>query len=164
MLLRVVVTIAFSLSLAVGIGHGQNPQVSKDQAELQTYTLTMDTVTHVMQATRALSEYAKKHPELKSAANSPTSQTIDGMSGRLASIPGVTGILATYNLTPRTYSVATLCFAEIGMAMAAVNAGAKSNEVITKLHINPANIKLLQTHKGELQELSRKYSVQDSSN
>ena len=142
-------------------------QASKDEAELQAYTLTMDNVTHMFQATAAINQLGKTDPTFKDAlkrsGDDEGQQTIEQMSAKLSSFPKIVGILSSYNLTPRKYSLTLMSLFITGFAVAAIDMGAKEQDEITQAHVNPANIAFARAHKAELEELGKEYPMNSGS-
>lgn len=150
----------FALMLALTPSPAQRPapyvQASKDEAEIQACTLTMGTITSMMQATEELlllkpAAAHRKHD----ADDSKAEQSLDQQTAGLTKRPQIVAVLGKYGFTPRTYTVAFYAYLSAGIATAGPDAGATLE--VTKAHVNPANIALVRAHKKEIDELMKKY-------
>lgn len=165
MLFRRIATTTFALTLAFAACQAQTPsqkaQTTKDEAEIEAYTLTMDTITRLIQATHDLTL-------LKPAAGAPKEETDDGdgqqsldqQAARLAKHPEAVALFARYGFTPRKYAVAFSAYLLSGIAIAGIDAGASVEDMVTKAHLNPANLALVRAHKAEIDDLTKKYPMQ----
>ena len=152
----------FALMLPLTPSPAQRPspnvQASKDEAEIQACTLTMGTITRMMQAAQELMLLKPDTAHRKDDADdSKAEQSLDQQTAGLAKRPQIVAVLGKYGFTPRTYTVAFYAYLSTGIAIAGLDAGASPENTVTKAHVNPANIALVRAHKKEIDELMEKY-------
>ncbi len=140
----------------------QKAQSAKDEAEIRAYTLTMETVTRLMQATHDLTLLKPSAEAPKDGADDgKAEQSLEQQTAHLAMHPEIVAVLGKYGFTPRVYTVAFSAYILGGIALAGLDAGASVEDMVTKAHMNPANIALLRTHKAEIEELAKQYPLQN---
>jgi hypothetical protein len=163
MLFRRIATATFALTLAACQAQtpSQKAQAAKDEAEIQAYTLTMDTITRLIQATHDLTLLKPAAGPKEEADDSDGQQSLDQQAARLAKHPEAVALFAKYGFTPRKYTVAFSAYLVTGIAIAGIDSGASVEDMVTKAHMNPANIALVRAHKAEIDELAKKYPMQN---
>ena len=161
----IAIALAFSITAFAQDSAAHKAQLDKDMVEIQHYTLTMDSVTTFFVASGALRDAVKADPALQkqSAAdnNEDGQPTLDHISEILSRSPKVVAILAAHNFTPRSYAVAEMSVIVTAIVAAAVQSGASMADMLSKTGANEANVKLFLSHKAELDELGKKYPLQD---
>ena len=141
-------------------------ELKKDAAELHAYTLTMDIVTRTFVTGGALHEALNADPALKQQVQTGSEYkddqaTLSQMAAALAASPKLVSILASHGFTPRTFALSEMSIILTGFASAGMAAGAGTGSAASQ-GANPDNIKLFQAHKAEIEELGRKYPLQDT--
>src|ERR1700712_3473137 len=106
MLFRRIAAGTFALSHAFTACPAQTPsqkaQSSRDEAEIQAYTLTMDTITRLMQTTHELTLLKPNAEAPKDDADdSKAEQSLEQQTARLAMHPQIVAVLGKYGFTPR---------------------------------------------------------------
>ncbi|WP_184223470.1 hypothetical protein [Granulicella aggregans] len=123
-----------------------NVQASKDEAEIQACTLTMGTITRMLQAAQELFLLKPDADDRKdNADDSKAEQSLDQQTAGLAKRPQIVAVLGKYGFTPRTYTVAFYAYLSA------------REDTVTKAHVNQANIALVRAHKKEIDQLMNKY-------
>jgi hypothetical protein len=152
-------TFARMLALPPSPAQRPSPNVqASDEAEIQACTLTMGTITRIMQAAEELillkpdADYRKDDYDDRKAG-----QSLDQQAAGLAKRPETVAVLGKYGFTPRTYTVAFYAYLSAGIAAAELDAGVSLENTETKAHVNSANIALVRAHKKEIDELMQKY-------
>ena len=148
-----IVAATFALMLALIPSPAQRPspnvQAPNDEAEIQACTLTMGSMTRMMQATQELILLKPDADHRKDDADdSKAEQSLDQQTAGLAKRPQIVAVLGKYGFTPRTYTVAFYAY---------LDAEASLENTVTKAHVNPANIALVRAHKKQTDELMKKY-------
>jgi hypothetical protein len=170
-------TAALVLAVAVSgtsaVSYAQNSpaltaELKKDEAELKTYTLTMDIVNRTAVTVGAMRDAAKSDPALQKSikdkrdANQEDEQpTISQIASVYSSSPKLIAIAAAHGFTPRKFALSQMSIIHAALGVAALQAGASMSDVVTKAGVNPDNIKLFRDHKAELEELFKKYPITD---
>jgi hypothetical protein len=151
----------FALMLALTPCPAQSPspsvQASNDEAEIQACTLTMGTITRMMQAAQELFLLKPDAEHRKDDDDNKAERSLDQQTAGLAKRPQIVAVLGKYGFTPRTYTVAFYAYLSTGVSTAGLDAGASREKTVTKAHVNPANIALVRKHKKEIDELMKKY-------
>jgi hypothetical protein len=154
--------------LAYAQKHAPSPEEQKDLAELQAFTLTMDVVNRTYQTMYEAAQASKSDPELKKLSNSADSdtdyQSISALSAKYATYQVIVTILGKHGFTPHQYVVAQLTVLQSGIAAAALKMGADRSKLISNAMVNPANIDFMVQHQAEIEELNKKYPLNDDSN
>jgi hypothetical protein len=88
-------------------------------------------------------------------------QSLDQQAARLAKHPETVAIFAKYGFTPRKYTVAFSAYLVTSIAITGIDSGASVEDMMTKAHMKPANIALVRAHKAEIDELAKKYPMQN---
>ena len=169
-------TAALVLAVAVSgisvVSYGQDSpahtaELKKDEAELKTYTLTMDIVNRTAVTVGAIRDALKSDPALqksnkeRSDANQEDEQpTIGQVASVYSSSPKLIAIAAAHGFTPRKFALSQMSIVQAGFGVAALQAGASMSDV-AKSGVNPDNVKLFRDHKAELDELFKKYPIGD---
>jgi len=167
-----IVAVAVSGTSAVSYSQNspaQTAELKKDEAELKTFTLTMDIVNRTVVSVGAMRDAVKSGPALqkslkdKNDANQQEDEqpTISQMASVYSSSPKITAIVAAHGFTPRKFALSQMSIIQTSLALAALQAGASMSDVVSKGGVNPENIKLFRDHKDELQELFKKYPLTD---
>ncbi len=151
--------------LLCGGGRLAMAQGDKDLAELESTTLTMDTVTRLMEVLGDLGKMAKEHPELKGVMekDSDKQEDLDSAAKRIEGFPPVAGVLKQHGFTARQFVVTEMCLFQAGFAAAMKEKGQDMTKTAHEAHINPANITFVETHKQEIEDLQKKYGVPSGS-
>jgi hypothetical protein len=166
----VVLVLAVSLT-CIGTRPQSSPEheaeLKKDMAELQSYTLTMDIVNRTVVTMSAIRDAVKSDPALEKASKDTADKaegqaTLSQMSSIISSSPKLTAIVAGHGFTPRKFALSEMSIIQTAIAVAAVQAGATVADMVSKGGANADNIKLFTEHKAELDELFKKYPMQDS--
>ncbi len=163
-------TAALVLAVAVSgisvVSYGQDSpahtaELKKDEAELKTYTLTMDIVFGAIRDALKSDPALQKSNKERSDANQEDEQaTIGQVASVYSSSPKLIAIAAAHGFTPRKFALSLMSIVQAGLAAAALQAGASMSDV-AKSGVNPDNVKLFRDHKAELDELFKKYPIAD---
>ncbi len=166
------VALVLAVSLPGVATHAQSSpeheaELKKDMAEVQSYTLTMDIVNRAVLTMSAMRDAVKSDPALQKAAKENSDKvegqaTLSQMSSIISSSPKLTAIVAAHGFTPRKFALSELSIIQTAIAWGAVQAGATVADMVSKGGANADNIKLFTEHKAELDELFKKYPMQDS--
>ncbi len=148
------------LTLTPSPAHRASPnvQASKDDAEIQACTLTMGTITRMMQAAEELILLKRDADHRKSDDDDrKAEQSLDEQSAGFAKRPEIVAVLGKYGFTPRTYTVVFYAYLSAWIAAEGLDTGASLENSAIKAHVNPANIALVRAHKKAIDELMQKY-------
>jgi hypothetical protein len=109
----------------------------QDLQELAHYTLTMENITHFIQALPDLLVLATAHPDLRSTLDiNPAYYGLTETDHRLAAHPEIVAILAQHGLAPHEFNlVAATWFSS------------------TEAYVNPTNVAFREQHKAEIEAL-----------
>ena len=107
--------IAAFVSCAAGAQTRARGTDTADQKEIYDYVLTMDKVQRIGNATMALQELSKKHPELNQSNSD--SKTLDDTVTKFQSFPEAVAVLNKNGLAPREYVVGFFSILQAGMAV-----------------------------------------------
>jgi hypothetical protein len=150
-----------AVTLSLPVLHAQVALPAKDMDELAHYTLTMDNLVRVMQASRDIAALTKTNPKIAAAvqASADKNQGLADIDRRIASYPQLTAIFAAHNLTGHEFVVAELTLFQSMLAYAGKQSGADPVKLAADGHVNPANITFVEQHKAELDQLQKKYPM-----
>jgi hypothetical protein len=148
-----VFSIAFTILLPVLAG----AQIRKsaddpDQKELYSYVLTTDKLQKLVNATLAMAEYGKAHPELNNA-KSADAKNLDQMVQKLEKYPPVVAILSKNGMTPREYAVGFFTLLQASMAVGFKKSGTYKDYPPQMLKlVSKQNLDFVDQHFDEIQK------------
>jgi hypothetical protein len=166
------VVLAAAISGTSAVSYAQDSaaptaEQKKDEAELKAFTLTMDSVNRTLVTVGAMRDAIKSDPALeksikdKNDANQDEQPTISQIAAVCSSSPKLTAIAAAHGFTPHKLAVSEMSIIQTVFAVGALQAGASMSDVAGKDGVNADNVKLFRDHKDELQELFKKYPLND---
>jgi len=124
---------------------------SADQQETADYVLTMEDVRKWTAANRNIQKI--KVDEAQSEV--PDDGSIDAMEAKFNAHPQLRAEIEKAGLDVRDFVVITWTLMQASFAQYAVDQGANPDSVAASMKVNPTNLKFLQEHRQELEQLQR---------
>jgi hypothetical protein len=150
----------FAISLAGLLSTGVFAQTKgraaddPDQKELYSYVLSTDKIQKLGNATKALMEASKQHPELNNGESSDP-KNLDEMVKKLQKYPEVVPILSRNGLSPREYAVGFFTLMQASMAVGFKKSGAYKEYPPKMLQlVSKQNLDFVEQHFDEIQKLT----------
>lgn len=123
-----------------------------DQKELYNYTLSMDKIQKIADATKGLEALQKQHPEIKGEGGD--AQNIDDTVRKLQKYPEAVAVLSKNGLSPREYTVGVMAAIQAAMAVGLKKSGAYKDYPPDMLKlVSKANLDFTEQHWDEFQKL-----------
>jgi hypothetical protein len=131
-----------------------------DQKELYNYVLSMDKIQKIANATIAMSEYAKRHPE--ATADSGDAKSLDDTVRKLQKYPEVVSILSKNGVAPRDYAVGMFTLLQASIAVGSKKSGLYKEYPPKMLQlVSKANLDFVDQHYEEIQKLTASMQPKD---
>jgi len=159
---RSVLSIALAIAITAAAFAQPRSRASDDadQRELYNYSLTMDKIRKVADATASFADFAKKHPELQ--GQSSNSKNLDEMVRKFEKYPEAVAILKQQGLTPREYAVGVLTLMQASMAVGFKKSGAYKEYPPDMLKlVSKPNLDFVDQHYDEIVKLTAKMQPKD---
>ena len=146
--------LAIAVLVALGLAQAQKDKDNDpDQKELHDYVLTMDKVQKAGNATKAMQEVAKKHPEMEKD-NDGDAKNLDEMVAKIQKYPEVTSLLRQNGLTAREYAVCTFTLMQAAMAVGFKKAGTYKEYPPKMLAVvSKQNLDFVEQHFDEIKKM-----------
>jgi hypothetical protein len=139
----------------------QNAAADKAQEskEMQSLALNLDLVTRAFMAMHELSLLPKSEADLRPKDGNNSADSYDSLARAIDKSPRAKDIASAHGFTPHTLSLTFMTMVQTGLAIFALDAGAKMSDVLTNAQVNPANIAFYRDHKPEVDALLQKYPL-----
>lgn len=124
-----------------------------DQKELYNCVLTMDKLQKLENATTALKDLSKKHPEMKDEGNA---KTLDETVQRLQKHSEAVAVLSKNGLSPREYVVGIMTLMQAGMAVGFKKSGTYKEYPPEMLKtVSKTNLDFVEQHWDAIQKMMK---------
>jgi hypothetical protein len=156
---------AFALGLAVpclltstAAAQGQG---DKDLKAISAYTLTMPKYRQFMNAMLNLGKAAQADPHLGDALEDSGNLSIDQLTARYASVPGVKPAITKAGMTPREFALAQGAFLQAGMSYGLMKQMKLSADSVVKATgVSRANLEFFRVNEAEINRMSKEMEAQ----
>lgn len=122
-----------------------------DRKEVYDYVLTLDKIQKLDQATKALREFSKSHPELKGDRSG--SKSFDERAQKIQQYPKAVALLAENGLSPREYLVGLVTVNQALMVLFSRQTGQKGMSPEMQKRVSPANLAFVEQHWDDIRKI-----------
>ena len=139
----------------------------EDKAEISRVQLNTDNVTRVMVTTDAMNRVLKGKPDLKKSVDAGEAKdseaTLAKLSQKMSDHPELSSIISAHGFTPRDYLATEVALVHASL-VAAIGQGDKAaaEQLAAEYGVKAGNVTFVQSHKAEIEALSKKYPLQSS--
>ena len=134
-----------------------------DRKEIATYSLSMDGIRHLADATKQLKEWEQNNPDLSKGMDGDELRNAGSITEQAkifdGKFPQATAILKKNGFSTREYLIALYAFIQADMVVTFKKAGQAPDADKLNGVVNPANIDLIEKNWDEIQKLSASFGM-----